>query len=58
MAYRLLITGAARKDLDQLPKEVLERADPKLALHDELLYDELSRVANILSRNGIACTDS
>lgn len=30
MAYRLVITGAARKDLDQLPKEVLERADPKI----------------------------
>jgi hypothetical protein len=30
LAYRLVITGAARKDLDQLPKEVLERADPKI----------------------------
>ena len=30
MAHRLVITGAARKDLDQLPKEVLERADPKI----------------------------
>jgi len=30
LAYRLVITGAARKDLDQLPKDVLERADPKI----------------------------
>jgi mRNA-degrading endonuclease RelE of RelBE toxin-antitoxin system len=30
LAYRLVITGAARKDLGQLPKEVLERADPKI----------------------------
>ena len=30
MTYRLVITGAARKDLDQLPKDVLERADPKI----------------------------
>ena len=30
MAYRLVITGAARKDVHQLPKEVLERADPRI----------------------------
>ena len=30
MAYRLVVTGAARKDLDQLPKEVLKRVDPKI----------------------------
>jgi mRNA interferase RelE/StbE len=28
LAYRLVLTRAARKDLDRLPKEVLERADP------------------------------
>lgn len=28
MAYRLVLTRAARKDLDRLPREVLERADP------------------------------
>ena len=30
MAYRLVITGAARKDLDQLPKEILGRADTRV----------------------------
>ena len=28
MAYRLVLTRAARKDLARLPREVLERADP------------------------------
>jgi mRNA interferase RelE/StbE len=28
LAYRLVLTRAARKDLDRLPREVLERADP------------------------------
>jgi mRNA interferase RelE/StbE len=28
VAYRLVLTRAARKDLDRLPSEVLERADP------------------------------
>jgi mRNA interferase RelE/StbE len=28
VAYRLVLTRAARRDLDRLPKEVLERADP------------------------------
>ena len=35
MAYGLVLTRAARKDLDRLPREVLERADPLiLALAD------------------------
>ena len=35
MVYRLVLTRAARKDLDRLPREVLERADPLiLALAD------------------------
>ena len=35
MVYRLVLTRAARKDLDRLPGEVLERADPLiLALAD------------------------
>lgn len=35
MAYGLVLTRAARRDLDQLPKEVLERADSTiLALAD------------------------
>jgi mRNA interferase RelE/StbE len=28
LAYRLVLTRAARKDLDRLPRKVLERADP------------------------------
>jgi mRNA interferase RelE/StbE len=28
LAYGLVLTRAARKDLDRLPREVLERADP------------------------------
>ena len=36
MSYRLVLTRAARKDLDRLPKEVLERADATiLALADQ-----------------------
>jgi mRNA interferase RelE/StbE len=36
LAYRLVLTRAARKDLDRLPKEVLERADATiLALADQ-----------------------
>jgi mRNA interferase RelE/StbE len=35
LAYGLVLTRAARKDLDRLPREVLERADPLiLALAD------------------------
>ena len=35
MAYRLVLTRAARNDLERLPREVLERADPMiLALAD------------------------
>lgn len=30
MAYGLALTRAARKDLDRLPREVLERADPPI----------------------------
>ena len=30
MAYGLALTRAARKDLDRLPREVLERADPQI----------------------------
>jgi hypothetical protein len=63
LAYRLVITGAARKDLDQLPKDVLERADPKiLALAEnprpfgstpqERLQETL--VSLRLSRKGVA----
>ena len=28
MAYGLVLTRAARKDLDRLPREILKRADP------------------------------
>jgi mRNA interferase RelE/StbE len=28
LAYRLVLTRAASKDLDRLPRDVLERADP------------------------------
>jgi mRNA-degrading endonuclease RelE of RelBE toxin-antitoxin system len=30
LAHRLVLTRAARKDLDRLPREVLERADPMI----------------------------
>jgi hypothetical protein len=30
LAYGLVLTRAARKDLDRLPREVLERADPMI----------------------------
>ena len=32
MPFGLVLTRAARKDLDRLPKGVLERADPVIAL--------------------------